>query len=71
MQLKNGNHRKGGLARIQIFDNAGYTVATPVEGEYAAGQHEVSLQMQTFEAGMYYARFQNRDVQQVIKLVKM
>ena len=62
---------KGGLARIQVFDNAGHTVVTPVEGEYAAGQHEVLLNTQAFQTGMYYARFQNRDVQQVIKLVKL
>lgn len=61
---------KGGHTMIQIFDNIGRVIATPVDGEYDAGKHEVVLETQNFNSGMYFARLQNGSEQQVRRMVK-
>lgn len=61
---------RGGHTMIQIFDNVGRVIAVPVDGEYDAGTHEVVLDTRNFNSGMYFARLQNGQIQQVRRMVK-
>jgi uncharacterized protein (DUF1501 family) len=61
---------KGGHNLVQIFDNTGVAIATPIDGEYDAGKHEVLMETSRLDSGMYFARFQNGAVQQVRKMIK-
>jgi uncharacterized protein (DUF1501 family) len=61
---------KGGHTMIQIFDTIGRIVATPIDGEFDAGRHEIMLETKDFNSGMYFARLQNGSVQQVRRMVK-
>ncbi len=61
---------KGGHTMIQIFDNVGKIVSTPIDGEFDAGRHEVELDTRDFNSGMYFARLQNGATQQVRRMVK-
>jgi len=55
----------GGHTLVQIFDSEGHLIRTPVDGEFAAGEHKVWFENENFATGTYYARFQNASVQQV------
>jgi len=55
----------GGHTLVQIFDSEGHLIKTPVDGEYAAGEHKVWFENENYATGVYYARFQNGSVQQV------
>lgn len=61
---------KGGHTMVQIFDNVGRIVATPVDAELDAGRHEVMLETKDFNSGMYFARLQNGSIQQVRRMIK-
>lgn len=55
----------GGHTTVQIFDNEGSLIKTPVDGEYPAGEYKVWFENENFPSGTYYARLQNGSVQQV------
>ncbi len=55
----------GGHASIQIMDALGRTIATPVEGKYAAGKHEIRYNAEALIPGNYYCRLQNGSLQKV------
>lgn len=61
---------RGGHSMIQVFDNMGRLIETPVEGEYPAGKNEVSVDTTRWKNGLYYARYQNASIQQIRKMVK-
>jgi hypothetical protein len=61
---------KGGHTMIQIFDNIGRVISVPVDGEYDAGRHEVVIDTRDFNSGMYFARLQNGEIQQVRRMSK-
>ncbi|MFN3849943.1 MAG: DUF1501 domain-containing protein [Spirosomataceae bacterium] len=60
----------GGHTMIQLFDNMGRIIGTPVDNDFAAGRHDVYLDTSGLPSGLYYARLQNREVQQVRKMMK-
>ena len=55
----------GGHTLVQIFDSEGHLIKTPVDGDYAAGEHKSWFENENYASGLYYARFQNGIVQQV------
>ncbi|MBP6334555.1 MAG: DUF1501 domain-containing protein [Bacteroidia bacterium] len=55
----------GGHTLVQIFDSEGHLIKTPVDAEYAEGEHKVWFENENFASGMYYARLQNGAIQQV------
>ena len=61
---------KGGHTMIQIFDNVGKIIATPVDGDYDSGKYETILNTSQFSTGLYYARLQNEATQQVRRMIK-
>jgi uncharacterized protein (DUF1501 family) len=61
---------KGGHTMIQIFDNIGRVISVPVDGEYDAGRHKVVVDTRDFNSGMYFARLQNGEIQQVRRMIK-
>ncbi|MDZ7936731.1 MAG: DUF1501 domain-containing protein [Emticicia sp.] len=61
---------KGGHTMIQIFDNVGRVIAVPVDDEFDAGSHQVVVDTRDFNSGMYFARLQNGQIQQVRRMVK-
>ncbi len=60
----------GGHVSVQIFDNVGHEIAMPVNGYYPRGNHEAIFDGSQLPTGLYYARFQNDELQQVRKMVK-
>ncbi|MBK8362862.1 MAG: DUF1501 domain-containing protein [Bacteroidia bacterium] len=60
---------KGGHTCVQIFDNEGRLIKTPVDGDYPEGEYKVWLENENYAAGLYYARLQNGAVQQVRNMV--
>jgi len=50
------NLPEGGPVELKVYDLAGRRVATLVEGELAAGRHEVSWDTEGFPAGVYLVR---------------
>lgn len=61
---------KGGHTMIQIFDNIGRVISVPVDGEYDAGRYEAVVDTRDFKSGMYFARLQNGEIQQVRRMSK-
>ncbi|MEJ7780895.1 MAG: DUF1501 domain-containing protein [Daejeonella sp.] len=56
---------KGGHVLIQIFDIQGRLVRTVVDELSTAGDHAFTLDNPGYAPGLYYARFQNQELQQV------
>ena len=56
---------QGGHTLVQIFDNEGRLIKTPVDGDYPEGEYKIWLENENYAAGVYYARLQNGTVQQV------
>ncbi len=56
---------KGGHTCIQIFDNEGSLIKTPIDGDYPEGEYKVWFENENFPTGVYYARLQNGATQQV------
>jgi uncharacterized protein (DUF1501 family) len=63
-------HSKGGHNMVQIFDNVGKLIDMPIEGFFNEGKTEVSLDTASWKSGIYYARFQNEERQQIRKMIK-
>ena len=62
----------GGHTLIQVFDAAGRMMALPVDQDYpTAGTYSVTVNTSAWAAGVYYARLQNKSVQQVRTLLKV
>lgn len=61
---------RGGHNLIQIFDNVGRLMDTPVDGLYPEGTYDMPVDTSKWKNGVYYARFQNDSYQQIRKLMK-
>jgi hypothetical protein len=61
---------RGGHTMVQLFDNMGRLIGTPVDNDYVAGTHEVYVETGGLQSGLYYARLQNNEIQQVQKMYK-
>lgn len=62
---------KGGYTLIQIIDNMGREILRPFEDEIQAGNYQVILDTKGWRSGIYYARLQNKELQQVRKILKI
>ncbi|AFK05171.1 protein of unknown function DUF1501 [Emticicia oligotrophica DSM 17448] len=60
----------GGHTMIQIFDNIGRLVAVPIDNEYEAGIHSITIDTSNYSSGMYFARLQNNSMQQIHRMMK-
>jgi uncharacterized protein (DUF1501 family) len=61
----------GGYTLIQVFDEEGDLIATPVDGDMLAGEQVVDLDLGYWPAGIYFCRLQVGGQQQVKTLVKV
>ncbi len=55
----------GGHTLLQVFDGEGRVMKTLTDKEMDAGTYKVSFENEGYATGVYYARLQNRSVQQV------
>lgn len=62
---------KGGHTMIQIIDNQGNVIMTPVDEFLDAGKYDVSIEVEMLPAGIYYVRLQNEKLQQVKSFMKV
>ena len=62
---------EGGYALIQVFDEEGHLIATPVDTDLLAGEHTIDLDLGPATAGIYFCRLQVGSQQQVKTLVKV
>ena len=60
----------GGHTLLQIFDTMGRLIKVPVDAELAAGTYNYTFDSGPLPAGVYYARLQNGDIQQVKAMIK-
>ena len=56
---------KGGHVLIQVFNTMGKLITTLVDGIKEKGMHSVIFENQYYPPGVYYARLQNQELQQV------
>lgn len=56
---------KGGHVLIQIFNTMGKLITTLVDGIKEKGVHSVTFENRFYPLGIYYARLQNQELQQV------
>lgn len=56
---------KGGHVLIQIFNTMGKLITTLVDGIKEKGVHSILFENQFYPPGVYYARLQNQELQQV------
>jgi uncharacterized protein (DUF1501 family) len=61
----------GGHTLVQVMDTLGRLVKTVVDRDYPAGEYTVDFNAEGLPAGIYYARFQNGQVQQVRAMLKV
>jgi len=59
----------GGHTLLQVFDCAGRVIKTLADQEMNAGTYKISFENEGYATGVYYARLQNRSVQQVKPMV--
>ncbi len=55
----------GGHTLIQVFNTEGKLVKTLVDSEMNAGNHKITFENEGFPPGVYYARLQNKTLQQI------
>lgn len=55
----------GGHALIQVFNTEGKLIKTLVDMEMNAGTHKVTFENEGYIPGVYYARLQNNNIQQI------
>lgn len=55
----------GGHTLIQVFNTEGKLIKTLVDQEINAGTHKITFENEGFPPGIYYARFQNKSLQQI------
>ncbi|WP_276361398.1 DUF1501 domain-containing protein [Daejeonella sp. H1SJ63] len=55
----------GGHALIQVFNTEGKLIKTLVDMEMNAGTHKVTFENEGYLPGVYYARLQNNNIQQI------
>lgn len=61
----------GGYTLIQIFDEEGHLVSTPIDNEMPLGEHTIDLDLGHAKTGMYFCRLQSGANQQVKTMVKV
>ncbi|HMQ49818.1 MAG TPA: DUF1501 domain-containing protein [Saprospiraceae bacterium] len=59
-----------GRTLIQVFNNAGQLVATPVNKHFPKGTHQIDCNLGSLPTGLYHFRIQNGPMQQVRAVVK-
>jgi uncharacterized protein (DUF1501 family) len=62
---------EAGYALIQIFDEAGHLITTPLDTDVIAGEHSFDLDLGNRPAGIYFCRLQVGSQQQVKTLLKV
>lgn len=60
---------KGGHVLIQVFDNQGKLISTLIDAIKPAGNYSVRFENIFYKPGIYYARIQNEDLQQITTMV--
>jgi uncharacterized protein (DUF1501 family) len=60
-----------GHASIQIFNTMGQLIATPTQGYFNEGQHNIYWNSENLSAGTYYCRLQNGASSQVVQMIKV
>ena len=61
----------GGHTLIQVMDMLGRVITNLTDREYAAGSYTVVFDSGNLPSGVYYARLQNMQVQQVHTMLKV
>ncbi len=61
----------GGHTMIQIFDNTGRIIATPIDDDFARGSFEVPINGSNWPSGVYFASLQNKSTQQIRRMLKI
>ncbi len=61
----------GGFTIIEILDNEGSSIKTLLSAVLDAGSYEVSCDLEFAPDGIYYARIQNKNLQQVVSMIKV
>ena len=62
----------GGHTLIQIINTLGQVIDTPVDSDYpVAGTYTIQWNSQSHSAGIYYARLQNGNIQQLRTMIKV
>lgn len=61
----------GFLNQIQLFNTRGQSVGVLDEQAYPSGLQELSFDMASYSSGIYFARWQNKREQKVIKIIKL
>ncbi len=56
---------KGGHVLIQVFNTMGKLITTLQDGIKTAGTHSIDFENRYYPPGVYYARLQNEELQQV------
>ncbi len=60
----------GGHTLIQVIDNLGRVIRNLVDDEYSAGTYNITFETDGLPVGVYYARLQNGNIQQVKAMLK-
>ncbi len=60
-----------GHTSIQIFNTMGQLIATPAQGYFNEGQHNIYWNSENLSAGTYYCRLQNGTSSQVLPMIKV
>jgi len=55
----------GGHTLIQVFNTEGKLIKTLIDTEMNAGNYKITFENEGFRPGVYYARLQNKTIQQV------
>jgi uncharacterized protein (DUF1501 family) len=58
----------GGPLDLSIYDARGSRILTVIQGDYPAGDHRIEIQTEGWSPGNYYARIQQGDLQQMIRM---
>lgn len=62
---------EGGPTILQVFNDAGQLLATPANGLFPKGEHQVDWHAEELPAGQYYIRIQQGSLQQMRGCVKV
>jgi hypothetical protein len=55
----------GGHTLIQVFNTEGKLIKTLVDSEINGGRHKITFENEGYPPGIYYARLQNKTLQQI------
>lgn len=61
----------GGVLSISLIDVSGRKLMDIVRSNYPSGKHKIQLNLTTFPPGIYFVLFQQRDLRQAKKVIKV